>query len=111
MMRKWLEELAQDEAAMKRIEHLLDQTLSNDSGMVFPAISDAAEVFVIVWMAYTAGSEYLSELLDVAVENGVPGCTIGRVELGQVFIDEERDEFRFTSKGVDKPTDLMIEAD
>lgn len=89
--RKWINNLVANETALSRLESLLDRTLNNEDTSMFPSVEDAAEVFAIVWMAYTSG-----EILDDQVANTELGQRlITNVAIGTAEIDEERDEFRF----------------
>lgn len=107
MNHRWIESLASNEKAVNRLEHLLGHTLNNEDAMIFPSIEDAAEVFAIVWMAYTC-----SEMLEDQVANVDAGQRmISNVILGATETDEENDKFWFRVKGGDKPSDLRIETE
>lgn len=104
----WIQRLAENKKALERLEAALGNTLANEDGVIYPSIEDAAEAFVIVYLAYI-DADQLSYLSDIV---GEKDRFVFKTWTGHVEVNEEEDWFKFTpTQLMDKPTHLAIYAD
>lgn len=103
-----LDTLNGNKAAMERLEYILNHTETSEDGeTVFAAIEDAAEVYAILFTAWSGGADALADL-DRCNMDAEKHQMIANAEL--VCITEQ-DAESFTTQAVKLEGEILIAAD